>query len=121
MLIDIVLPVLLLCGFFGLILLMGIVGAYIWLRWIHAQMTKCPACGRKDAGELVDSVTVDSKTSIEWTKERKGFGQILGHPQRIRVVEKTIEDRFTCQFCGNEWTVTSHEKTHTPIDTQAAR
>ena len=121
MLANIVFPVLLLCGFFLLILLMGIAGSYVWLRWIHAQMTKCPACGRKDAGELVDSVTVASKTSTEWSKERKGFGQILGQPQRLRVVEKEVEDRFTCGFCGHEWTATSHEKTHTPIDTKVER
>jgi hypothetical protein len=121
MFVDIIFPVLLVCGFFGVILLMGIVGSYFWLRWIHAQMTTCPACERKDAGEFVDSQTLESKASVEWSGEQKRFGQILGNPQRIRVVEKTIEDHFKCQFCGHEWTTTAREKTRTPIDTQATR
>ena len=121
MLLDIIFPVLLLCGFFGLVLLMGIVGSYFWLRWVHAQMTTCPACGRKNGGEFVDSVTLESKSSVEWSKERKRFGQILGNPQRIRVVEKTIEDQFKCQFCGHEWTTTAHEKTRTPVGSDVSR
>lgn len=121
MFLDIFFPVLLVCGFFGVILLTGIVGSYFWLRWIHSQMTACPACGRKDAGEIADSKTLESKTSVEWSGERKRLGQIFGHPQRIRVVEKTVEDRFECRFCGHEWTTTAREKTHTPIDTQATR
>jgi len=121
MFVDVILPVLLVCGFFGLILLMGVVASYFWLRWIHAQMTTCPACGRKDAGEFVESTTLETKASVEWSNDRKRFGQIFGQAQRIRVVEKTIEDRFKCEFCGHEWTTTAREKTRTPIDTQVTR
>ena len=42
---DVIVPMMLICGFFGIMLLVGIVFSYLWLRWFNAQVTKCPECG----------------------------------------------------------------------------
>jgi hypothetical protein len=114
-------PLLLLCVSFAIILLMGIVFSYLWLRLYSALMTKCPECGKRNTGELIDTEIVDSKTYVEWDEGRKGFGQLVGQHRQVRVTENTVEDHFKCKHCGNEWTMTAQEKKRTLIELQDGR
>jgi hypothetical protein len=110
---DVFVPVLLVCGLFGLIILAGIGMSYVSLLWFNAQMTKCPACGRRGAGEFLDAQVVDSKSSIERRSTAFRFGGQAD--RRVRVTEKTYEEHFRCEHCGHEWTRTAREKNTTPI------
>jgi len=106
---EILFPTLLVLIFFGIIVLTGIVFSYLWLRWLHAEATKCPECGRRGGGELVESDVTASKTYTEWKEAQRLFGQYANR-QRIRVTEKTYEDQFECQHCGHQWTQTAQER-----------
>ena len=71
---DIVYPTLLVCGFFGIILLVGIGFTYLWLLWLNAAALKCPECGRRGAGELEESEVITRRSYTEW----KEGSNILG-------------------------------------------
>jgi predicted RNA-binding Zn-ribbon protein involved in translation (DUF1610 family) len=110
---DILFPTLLVFGFFGLIILVGIVFSYLWLRWLNAEATKCPECGRKGGGELVESKVINSSAFTQWKETRNIFGQ-SAHRQ-VRVTQKTYEDHFECKQCGHQWTQTAQERKQSPV------
>ena len=112
---DLIYPIGMICGMFGIFILAQIVITYIWLRWLSAKATRCPECGRKGAGELVDSNEIDSKAYIQWKDVRNIFGRDSGKRQRIRVSEKTYEDHFECRYCGHQWMTTAQEKKKSPV------
>lgn len=111
---EILFPTLLVLIFFGLIILTGIVFSYLWLRWLNAEITKCPECGRRGGGELVESKVIASKAYTEWKEAQRLFGQFANRKQ-IRVTEKTYEDHFECQNCGHQWTQTAQERKQSQV------
>ncbi len=112
---DVFFPLMLVCGFFGIIILVGIVFSYLWLRWLNAQMTKCPECGRKGAGELVNTDVINAKSYTVWKDARNVLGWDASRRRRVRVTENTYEDSFRCQFCGHQWVMTAQEKKESPV------
>jgi transcription elongation factor Elf1 len=107
---NFVFPVLLLCGFFGIILLVGIGSTYLWLVWLDKEATKCPKCGKKGAGELVETKVLQSRVYTEWKDTPRIFSRDPRRRQPIQVTEKTYEDHFKCKYCGHQWTTTSQER-----------
>lgn len=110
---DIFFPILLVCGFFGVLILFGILMSYVSLRWLHSEMTKCPECGRRGAGEFLDSEVVDSKTYIERGSATTRFFGDAG--KQVRITEQTYAEHYRCEHCGHEWTRSAQEKKTTPI------
>lgn len=110
---QIVFPLLLVCGAFAVMILVAIISTYFLLLWYNAQATKCPECGRKGGGEVVDSNVIDSKTYTQWKDARTMFRR---DPARrpVRVTEKTYEDHFVCKHCGHKWIKAAREETHGP-------
>ena len=108
-------PLGVICGLFGIFILAQVVITYAWLRWLNAKATRCPECGRKGAGELLDSDVIDSKEYVQWRNARSFFGWGAGKRQRIQVSDRTYEDRFECQYCGHQWTITAQEKKEGPV------
>jgi predicted RNA-binding Zn-ribbon protein involved in translation (DUF1610 family) len=104
---DVFYPVALICVFFSLIILVGIGASYLWLRWLNARMTRCPACGQKGGGELVSSDVVTTKSYIDWKD--------AAHSKGVRVREQTYADHFRCEHCGHEWETTGQEKKRVPL------
>jgi hypothetical protein len=99
---------LLLIGGFCVLMLLASVGAtYLALRWFHAEATKCPSCGKRGGGELVESQVVDAKRYVDWKSQ--------GGKKGVRVEEETRENLYRCQYCGYEWTRTAEEKRHSPV------
>ena len=78
-------PVLLACGLFSIILVVGIGFSYLWLVWVGKEATKCPDCGERGAGELVESEMIYLKVHTEW-KDASMFSR--GSSQRQRIAEK---------------------------------
>ena len=111
---NFVFPTLLLCGFFGIILLVGIGSAYFWLVWLGKEATKCPECGEKGAGELVESKVTHSRVYTEWKDTSRMFSRASRGRQPIRVTEKTYEDHFKCKYCDHQWMKTAQERKQSP-------
>ena len=103
-------PVLLICGLFGIIFLVGIGFSYLWLVWLGKEATRCPECGRRGAGELVESQVINSKVHTEWRNTRSIFRRNSTGRELIRMTESTYEDHFECQYCGHQWTKTAQER-----------
>jgi len=89
------------CGLFGVMLVVGIGFSYLWLVRLIKETTKCPECGKREAGELVESKVIDSKAHTEWKTRRDLFRQDV---RPVRVTEETCEDYYECQYCGHRWT-----------------
>ena len=110
---NLVFPVLLLCGLFGVIILVGIGFSYLWLVWLGKEATKCPECDERGAGELVESKVIHSRVYTEW-KDTSMFSRDPRRRQPIQVTEKTYEDHFKCKYCGHKWTTTAQERKRSP-------
>jgi DNA-directed RNA polymerase subunit RPC12/RpoP len=93
---DILIPIGLLCVFVALFVGVTIGFTYLWLLWYNASMTRCPECGKRGAGELVNSRVLSSKSYLDQNEMKKG--------KVVRITEKTHEDEFECQYCGHRWT-----------------
>lgn len=111
---NFVFPVLLLCGLFGIILLVGIGFSYLWLVWLDKEATKCPKCGERGGGELVESEVIHSRVYTEWRDTPRMFSRDPRRRQPIQVTEKTYEDHFKCKYCGHQWTKTAQERKRSP-------
>lgn len=108
---EVLFPSLVVCGFLGTILVVGIGASYLWLVWLNKQTTTCPKCGKKGAGRLVESKVIDAKTHLEgaaglpsdeeWRTHTSGLHQ---DAKAVRIIEETYEDHFECQHCGYRWT-----------------
>jgi len=109
-----VFPVLLLCGLFGIIILVGIGFSYLWLVWLGKEATKCPKCGERGAGELVESKVIHSRVYTEWKDTPRVFSRDPRRRRPIQVTEKTYEDHFKCKYCGHQWTTTARGKERSP-------
>jgi ribosomal protein L37AE/L43A len=107
-------PLAILCGLIGILVLVGIFISYLSLRWFYSEISKCPECGRRGAGEFLGSEVVESTSSMEHRNTLSLFG---GNPsQRVRISETTHEERYRCEYCGHEWTKTARQKTSEPVD-----
>ena len=100
---EVLYPSFLVCGMFGVILLVGIGFSYLWLVWLNKQATKCPECAKKGAGELVESNVIDSRIR---TERRTRIGLFRQDESMVQVKEEMYEDQFECQYCGHRWTRT---------------
>ena len=98
-------PLLLVCALLGVMLLVGIGFSYLWLRVLGARFNTCPNCHKQDAGRIVESVVLDSQSRMEFRR----------HPPS-RVTERTLEDRWECQYCGHQWTKTAKEIDRVAVD-----
>lgn len=85
-------------SFVGVMALVGIVSSYLSLRVLGARFGTCPNCHRRDAGRIIESETVDSRSHMDFKRSP---------PARVTI--KTLEDRWQCQHCGHEWTKTLKE------------
>jgi Zn ribbon nucleic-acid-binding protein len=111
---DILFPTLLVFGFFGIIILVGIVFSYVWLRWLYAGATQCPECGQRGGGEMTESKVIDSTAYTQWKETRNIFGQST-KMRRVQVTQTTYVDHFECENCGHQWTQTAKERKQSPI------
>jgi len=110
------LPLLLVCGLFALILAVGIGCSYLWLVWLGKEATKCPKCGQRGAGELRESEVIESRSYTEWERRLRVLGGDADQRRRVQVTEQTFEDHFECERCKHRWTTTARQKTRDAID-----
>jgi hypothetical protein len=111
---DVLFPSLMVCGLFGVVFLVAIGFSYLGLVLLHKEMTKCPQCGRRGAGDLVEREEVASEVRTEWKDPRGRFGRDRGQRQLVQVTQKTYEEHFECQHCEHRWTRTTQETQRDP-------
>jgi hypothetical protein len=97
-------PSALICLLFGVIILVGIGFSYLWLAAMHQQLSKCPHCQRRGAGDLTETVVISSENHMDYKR----------YPP-TRVTVKTLEDHYKCQHCGHQWTRTMKETTRNQV------
>ena len=107
---DVLYPLLIICALFGVFMLVAVGSSYFLLRWYQAEMTRCPQCRRRGAGELMESEEVGSKAYIRPKNVRTLLDRLTRAPQRVRVTEKTYDDHYRCRRCGHEWTAQGKER-----------
>ena len=115
---DILVPSLMICGLLGVMLVVGIGFSYLWLVWWNKQATKCPQCGKREAGEPGESKVIHSKAHVEWKTSSGLFRQDV---RPVRVIEETYEDHYECRYCGHRWTKTAQWTRTTPEKKQTRR
>jgi DNA-directed RNA polymerase subunit RPC12/RpoP len=108
---DVFFPSLIVCGIFGIMLAVAIGCSYLWLMWLNKRATKCPECGKTEAGELVEDKLIESKSHLEW----KTHGSASRDPSPLRVTEETYEEHFECRYCGHRWVQTAQWTRTTPV------
>ena len=96
-------------------LVVGIGFSYLWLVRLIKETTKCPECGKREAGELVESKVVDSRVYTEWRDTWSIFNRDPRRRRPIQVTEKTYEDHFKCEYCGHQWTRIAQERKRSPL------
>ncbi|MDX1522869.1 MAG: hypothetical protein R3264_14675 [Anaerolineae bacterium] len=90
---TILFPGLLVCGFLGIMFLVALGSSFLWLRYVDGRYRRCPECGRKGAGYVVETELVDSRSHIDF----KGRS-------RTRVTVETHNDHYQCEHCQHMWT-----------------
>jgi len=95
---HIIYPVLLICAFFGIIVLAGVGCAYWALIIFDKRMRKCPHCHKIGGGDVTESAMIGSKNYMDFK-----------HQPPIRVTVKTYEEHYRCQHCGHTWIKTAEE------------
>ncbi|MEM7034726.1 MAG: hypothetical protein AAF629_34620 [Chloroflexota bacterium] len=94
----ILLPSVLVILVMGLILLIGSSFVYWGLTAMTKRFNRCPSCGKNDAGTIVETITLETNTHMDYKYK----------PPR-RVIEKTLEDHYQCDFCDHTWNRTINE------------
>lgn len=97
-------PALLVCGLISVMAVVAIAFSYLWLRVLGSRFGACPNCKRRDAGRIIESEVVDSRSHMDFKRRP---------PARVTI--KTLEDRWQCQHCQHEWTMTARETERTAI------
>ena len=112
---EVLFPTLLVCGFLGIMILVGVVFSYIWLVYLDRRFRRCPQCGKSGSGNLVATEVLDSRSRIEWRNAGRFMEKGVDRRQQLRVTEQVHEDTFECEQCGHRWTQTITEKEQKPV------
>ncbi|MFQ5615057.1 MAG: hypothetical protein ACE5GO_01135, partial [Anaerolineales bacterium] len=84
-------PSLLICGFIGLVILIGIAASMVWFRYVDGYLRACPECHRRGAGYIVETETVSSHSHTDY----KGRNP-------VRITEEHIIDHYQCEHCDHK-------------------
>jgi hypothetical protein len=102
---DVLFPILPVCGLLIIVLLIGVGINYFWLKLMLRNIRACPECNAKAAGELVDTQEIVISNNVDY-KRRKP----------IRIKETKVIDSYKCEFCQHTWTRTFSKKDRIKMD-----
>jgi len=102
---NIIIPILPMCGLLILILLIGIALNYFWLKFMLRNIRSCPQCGAKAAGEIQDTEEIVLSNSVD----RRGR-------KPVRIKETKFIDHYKCSQCGHTWTRSFTQKDRIRMD-----
>lgn len=103
--IEVIIPILPMCGLLILVLLLGIGLNYLWLKLMLRRIRACPACKTKASGELIESEEVVLSNSVD----RRGR-------KPVRIKEIKYIDHYECSACGHTWVRSFTQKDRIRMD-----
>jgi hypothetical protein len=89
---NVIFPILPMCGLLILILLLGIVLNYFWLKYMLRNIRVCPECKTKGTSELKETDEIILSNSVD----RRGR-------KPVRIKETKFIDHYECSACGHSW------------------
>ncbi len=89
---DVIIPILPVCGLLILVLLMGIIANYFWLQIMYRRIRACPKCGAKAAGEVIDTQEIVLANNVDYRGRKP-----------VRLKKTKITDHFQCEVCQHTW------------------
>ncbi len=98
-------PTMLICGFFLIIIVVGVGFSYLWLVIMDKRLRACPNCKKPGGGQVIESEIVNSRSYSQWSD---GHG-LFRNRRFLRITEKTYEDEYRCDQCGHHWIRTAVE------------
>ena len=107
---DVVIPILPVCGLLILVLILGIAANYFWLQVMYRRIRACPECGAKAAGEVVNTDEIVLANNVDY-KGRKP----------VRLKETKITDHFCCEICQHTWERSFTRRERIPIKKENIR
>jgi len=90
---NIILPILPMCLLLILVLFLGVVINYFWLKFMLRRIRACPHCGKNGAGEIVETEEIVLSNSVDHRGRRP-----------VRIKETKVIDHFQCETCAHTWT-----------------
>ena len=91
---DIIYPAVIICGF-AIAAILVVMATTSWLfRMTDSRLRQCPNCGRKGAGYITKTDTVDSKSHMDFTGRTP-----------LRITHEAYEDHYECTHCGHIWVI----------------
>lgn len=102
---EVIIPILPMCGLLILVLLLGIGLNYLWLRLMLRRVRACPSCGAKAAGEITETEEIVLSNSVD----RRGR-------KPVRIKETKNIDHYKCSECDHTWTRSFIQKDRIRMD-----
>ena len=92
---DVIIPILPMCGLLILVMLGGIALNALWLRIMYRRIRACPECAAKGAGEIIDTQEIVIANNVDHRGRKP-----------VRIKETRITDTFQCKDCAHTWSRT---------------
>ncbi len=108
--IEVIAPILPMCGLLILILLIGVVINYLWLKVMYRRIRACPSCGAKAAGQVTSTEELVLSNHVDYRGRKP-----------VRIKESRITDQFQCEVCQFTWRRSFTIKERFPIDRHPRR
>ena len=89
---EVIIPILPMCGLLILVMLVGIALNSLWLRLMYRRIRACPECGTKGAGEIIDTQEIVIANNVDYRGRKP-----------VRLKETKITDHFRCESCAHTW------------------
>ena len=92
---DVIIPILPMCGLLILVLLGGIALNALSLKIMYRRIRACPECGAKGAGEIIDTQEFVIANNVDYRGRKP-----------VRIKETKISDTLQCESCSHTWSRT---------------
>ncbi len=102
---DVIVPILPICGLLILVLLLGVSLNYFWLKFMLRRIRACPECGVKAAGEIKNTEEIILSNNVDYRGRKP-----------VRIKETKYIDHYECSACGHTWTRSFTQKSRIRMD-----
>jgi hypothetical protein len=91
-LIDVIIPILPVCGLLIIVMALGVSLNALWLKLMLRNIRACPECGAKAAGEIIDTKEIILSNHVDHRGRKP-----------VRIKESKIIDHYQCEVCEHTW------------------
>jgi hypothetical protein len=90
--IDVIVPILPMCGLLILVMAIGIGFNYLWLKFILRRINTCPECGTRGSGTIIDTQEIILSNHVDHRGRKP-----------VRIKEVKVVDHYQCETCNHTW------------------